>query len=57
MLGHLLLEAGFFDADMKSPEDIAVENFMKKILKQMGVYDHPNKMKQFINGLMEIQDA
>ena len=55
VLGHLLLTAGFFDSDIKTTEDAAVENFMKTILKQMGIYDHPDKMTQVVNGLINVQ--
>ena len=54
VLGHLLLEAGFFDSDIKTTEDAAIENFMKGILKKMGVYDHPDKMTQVVNGLVNV---
>ena len=53
VLGHLLLEAGFFDSDL-SPEEVAVENFMKNVLKRMGVYDDPEKMTQVVNGLVNV---
>ena len=53
VLGHLLLEAGFFDSDL-SPEEVAVENFMKNVLKRMGVYDDPEKMTQVVNGLINV---
>ena len=38
VLGHLLLEAGYFDTDLSTPEEIAVQNFAKKILKNMGIH-------------------
>ena len=55
VLGHMLLEAGFFDSDLKTSDELAVENFMKNVLKIIGVYDHPDKMKQLVDKLMEIQ--
>ncbi len=37
VLGDILAEAGMFDTDLKTPEDLAVLNFAKKILKKMGL--------------------
>ena len=54
VLGQLLLDAGFFDSDIKTTEDAAVENFMKQVLKTMGVYDDPDKMIQVVNGLINV---
>ena len=55
VLGHMLLEAGFFDTDLKTPEEIAVENYVKNILKVMGVYDDPAKIGQIVNGFINVQ--
>ena len=54
VLGYMLLEAGFFDSDLKTTDAIAVENYMKNILKTMGIYDKPEKMGQFIDGLLNV---
>ena len=53
VLGHLLLEAGFFDTDLKTTEAIAVENFAKKILKNLGIYEL-STVDSFVNGLFRI---
>ena len=55
VLGWMLLEAGFFDSDLKTTDELAVENYVKNILKQMGVYDSPEKMGQVIDGLMNVR--
>ena len=55
VLGHMLLDAGFFDADLKTSEEIAVENYVKNILKIMGVYDDPAKIGQIVNGFINVQ--
>lgn len=39
VLTDLLMEAGYFDADLKTTEEIAVENFVKKIIHKLGIYD------------------
>lgn len=53
VLGHILIEAGFFDDDLSFPEEVAVENFAKKILKNLGVYELEN-VDCFVNGLFRI---
>lgn len=37
VLGDILAEAGMFDTDVKTPEEMAVLNFAKTILKKMGL--------------------
>ena len=55
VLGQLLLDAGFFDTDMKTTEELAVETYAKNILKILGVANHPDKMKQFVNAIFEVK--
>ena len=55
VLGQMLLDAGFFDSDLNTEGEIAVENFMKNILKEMGIYDTSEKMTQVMNGLINVQ--
>ncbi len=55
VLGHLLLQAGLFDDDLKTPEDLAVENFAKRILTNLGINDTPDKMREYVNKLFEIK--
>lgn len=58
VLGHLLLEAGYFDVDLKTPEEIAVLNYAKKILKNIGLFSKEgNKVvgiDSFVNKLFEL---
>ena len=54
VLGHLLADAGYFDTDLKTEGEIAVQNFVKKILKHIGATDSPEKIKQYVNKLFEI---
>ena len=54
VLSHLLIEAGMFDSDLKTTEEIAVENFAKKILKNLGIRNDPKQMTEFVNKLFEI---
>jgi len=56
VLTDLLMEAGFFDDDLKTTEELAVENFAKKILHKMGVYDKKDLSQQvrFVDKLLEL---
>lgn len=51
-LGLLLLDSGYYD-DNLAPEDVAVENFMKRILKKMGINTTDN-VRQMIRHMMEL---
>ncbi len=61
-LGDILSEAGFFDTDLKTSEEMAVENFAKKILRKMGLCgedpEHswlsPDNFDSFIQKLSEL---
>ena len=54
VLAYILLEAGYFDCDIKTPEEIAVLNFAKKIIKNLGVCTQPQDMAGFVQKLMEL---
>ncbi len=54
VLGDILLEAGFFDTDKFTPEEIAVQNFAKKILKKIGICKDPKDMDGFVQKLFEL---
>ncbi len=54
VLGDLLIEAGYFDVDMKTTEELAVLNYAKKIIKNMGICVDPKNVSQFVDRLMEI---
>ena len=57
VLGNLLANAGVFDTNIKTPEELAVENFAKGILENMGLYgrDNINKVSQIIDALLGVQ--
>jgi len=58
VLGNILVEAGYFDTDLKTPEEQAVLNFAKKILNKMGLFQvKDNKLigvDTFVNKLFEM---
>jgi hypothetical protein len=55
VLSHLLIEAGLFDNDLKTPEELAVENYAKGILKNMGLFGDPTKVQPMVNGIINVQ--
>lgn len=58
VMANMLILAGYFDSEMKTAEELAVLNFMKKILKNCGL--HPqNKgdgatVKSYVQKLFDI---
>ena len=55
VLCHLLMEAGLFDTDIKTPEEVAVENYAKQILKNMGLFGKVDKAQQITDAMLNIQ--
>ncbi len=53
VLSNMLLEAKFFDFTT-TPEEQAVENFVKVILTKCGSY-HADNMQEYINNLMAMR--
>lgn len=56
VLTDILIDAGYFDDDLKTSEEIAVENFVKTILHKMGVYDKKDLSQQsrFVDKIFEL---
>jgi hypothetical protein len=54
VLGYLLKESGFFDADITNPEQIAIQNFIKIILKNCLIVDTEFKIPEYVNKLFEL---
>ena len=53
-LGLLLIQAGYFDTDLKTPEQLAVLNFVKEhILKNCGLLKLEN-IDSYVRKLFEI---
>ncbi len=53
VLGYLLADMGFFDNDLTTVEEMAVANYAKTILKNLGVFELSNA-DSFVNKLFEI---
>lgn len=56
VLTDILMEAGYFDTDLKTAEEIAVENFAKEIIHKLGIYDVKDLVQQvrFVDKLFEL---
>lgn len=52
VLANMMLEAGWFDYN-KTPEEQAVENFVKTILCKCGFYN-PNQVDELVTKLMSM---
>ncbi len=54
VLGDLLKHCGYFDTDLKTSEEIAVQNFVKKILMNMGVVTKEQNIPEFVNAILNL---
>jgi hypothetical protein len=54
VLADLLKHSGFFDPDVTDPEEIAVQNFVKVILKNMKIVDTEAKIPEYVGKLFEL---
>ena len=52
-LALLLTDAGYFDVDVKEPDEIAVQNYFKRLLHRMGVYGVDN-IEGYVGKLFEL---
>ena len=55
-LGHILVDAGYFD-DAKTPEDMAMQNMAKQILRNSGLFpvkEKPSTVKSYVESLFNI---
>ena len=55
VLAHLLREAGYFDTDMKTTEELAVLNYAKKIIKNLGICTTVESTEEFTQKLFEMK--
>ena len=54
VLGHLLIEGGYFDSDLKTESEIAVQNFVKRIFRNLGICSKPDSVKFYVDKLFEL---
>ncbi len=54
VLGQILIDGGYFDTDLKTEGEIAVQNFVKGIVKNLGIFNDPKDVSGYIQKLMEL---
>ena len=55
VLGEILINGGYFDTDLSTEGEIAVQNFVKGIVKKLGICNTPESVTEFINKLFELR--
>lgn len=55
VLADLLVSSGYFDTDLKTEGEVAVQNFTKRILKKMGIGTSPTKAHEYTNNLFNLK--
>lgn len=55
VLGDILINAGYFDTDLKTSGEMAVQNFAKRIVKKLGICQTPEGVSEYVNGLMNLR--
>ncbi len=57
VLGDLLIQAGYFDTDLQTEGEVAVQNFAKLIIKKMGIraYNGPEGVQEYVSKLIELK--
>ncbi len=53
VLGDILINAGYFDTDLTTTEEQAVQNFAKTIIKKLGIHG-PDVISSYVNKLFEL---
>ena len=53
VLGDILINGGYFDNDLTTTEEIAVQNFVKTIVKKLGI-SGPDSVDSYVNKLFEL---
>ncbi len=54
VLGDILMDAGYFDTDLTTEGEIAVQNFVKRIVKKLGVCGGPQDVGSYVQKLFEL---
>ncbi len=55
VLADLLRHCGYFDTDLSTSGEIAVHNFVSKILRNMGVVTKPENIPEFVNMILNLK--
>ena len=54
VLGDILIQAGYFDSDLSSEGEIAVQNFAKRIIRKLGIVNDPKDVSSYVQKLFEL---
>jgi hypothetical protein len=57
VLADILAEGGYFDNDLSTEGEIAVQNFVQTIVKKCGVCHDPNNNVAYVKKLMELPSS
>ena len=55
VLADILVNSGYFDSNLTTEGEIAVQNFAKRIIKKLGIGDTPQKAQEYVNNLFNLQ--
>ncbi len=50
-----MLDGGYFDCDLKTEGEIAVQNFVKQIVKNLGICGGPEDVGSYVQKLFELE--
>jgi len=54
VLSDILINSGYFDTNLQTEGEVAVQNFSKRILKKMGIGTTPQKANEYVNNLFNL---
>ena len=55
VLSNILITGGYFDTDLTTEGELAVQNFVKRIVKKLGICDTPEKADEYVDKLLELK--
>ena len=55
VLTDILIQSGYFDTNLTTEGEIAVQNFAKRIIKKLGIGDTPQKADEYVNNLFNLR--
>lgn len=54
VLGQILMDGGYFDTDLETEGELAVQNFVKKIVRNLGICQDPRGVGSYVQALMNL---
>ena len=54
VFGQILMDGGYFDTDLETEGEIAVQNFVKRMVKKLGVCGGPQDVNSYVQKLFEL---